>query len=114
MKKILISATLAVGLACAVAAVGWNAEISLSVLVGGVIGLANLWLWQRVVAGIAVRSQGGQISGGALAVRMVVKLVPLVVLVAVVFRGSLPVVGVMTGFGSALFGLVWAGLMEKR
>ncbi len=105
---------IAVIAACVLAWVGWSAKISLSVGVGGVIGLANLWLWQRVVAGIIAQRQGTQISGAALVARMVVKLIPLVVLVAVIIRGALPPVAVMAGFGSALFGMAWSGLFEGK
>lgn len=109
MNRILINAAVVVVLACLVAWRGWSATISLSVGVGGVIGLANLWLWQRVVAGMVAHRRGGPITGPALAMRMVVKLVPLIALLVVIFRGSFHPVGVMVGFGSALFGLVWSG-----
>ncbi len=110
----MLFAVITCALAILAAWVGWSATISLSVGIGGVIGLANLWLWQRVVAGMVAHRQGARVSGTALAVRMIIKLVPLIVLLAVIFRGTFHSVAVLVGFGSSLFGMVWKGLMEVK
>ncbi|MBI2344186.1 MAG: ATP synthase subunit I [Deltaproteobacteria bacterium] len=103
-----ICGLLAVGAAC----IGWEGKIPLSVGVGGVIGLANLALWDRLVRSVVAHRTEGDVGAGALAVRMVLKVIPIGLLLWVVMRTSLDPLAVMIGFGSVLFGMVWGGVVE--
>lgn len=104
LKYALIGVVVATGLA----GVGWSATIALSVLVGGVMGLANLWLWTQLVRALLARQEGVPVTATALAARMLVKLLLLVLMCLVVSRTTLAIFGVAAGFGSALLGMVWA------
>lgn len=104
LKYALVGVVVATGLA----AVAWPAKIALSVLVGGVMGLANLWLWTQLVRALLARQEGAPVTTTGLAARMLFKLLLLVLMGLVVSRTALAVFGVAAGFGSALLGMVWA------
>ena len=95
----------AVGLVTASAVVLGTGINSLSVLVGGVIGLANLRLWRGIVRGLIARQM---LSRSGLAGRFLLKLCLLGGFVLVVVRSGLAPWGVMIGFGSVLGGMLWA------
>lgn len=102
-------------LSVVVAYLGWGAKISLSVGIGGAIGLANLLLWARVVAGLVAKTEGrAGASGGVLALQMFLKVALLIVLCVLVLRTSLPAIGVMIGFGSALAGFLVKNLCSPE
>lgn len=88
---------------------GWSAKISLSVAGGGVIGLANLWLWRRLIAGLLARYAGENAgSGAALAVQALLKIGLLLLLFVVALRVRLDLLGVLIGYGLTLVGLMFA------
>lgn len=102
-----VAGVVAVVLATVAAALCWSGRNSLSVLVGGVMGLANLRLWRGIV--------GGMVSGQAVAkrrliVRFLLKGLLLAGFVWVVLQSPLAPWGVLVGFGSVLVGMVWAGV----
>lgn len=88
-------------------------EIALSVVVGGVIGLANLWLWSRLVSGVIARMDGESVSAGSLLLKMLLKLLILLLLFVLAWQGGLNIIGLAAGFGAALFGLTIFRLFEK-
>lgn len=90
---------------------GFGAKISLSVLVGGVMGLANLWLWQGLVAGMIAQAAGEEIPMPALLMRMLVKLGFLAAFIVLALWSGLSLVGLGVGFGSALIGLLWTSFV---
>lgn len=90
--------------------VGWNGEIALSVALGGAMGLANLWLWRRIVGGLIARqTDAAKVSTGGLAVQMLLKLGLLAICFYVAVRADLDLLGLAAGFGSTLAGALAAG-----
>lgn len=106
-------AAILVGIAVAGSAGLGSAKFSLSVLGGGVMGLANLWLWQRIVAGMVARQQGRSVSLAAVVTQSVVKVVGLLAVFLLVFRSPLDLWGTALGFGVTLVGLVVHGLKTQ-
>ncbi|MBI4239340.1 MAG: ATP synthase subunit I [Deltaproteobacteria bacterium] len=89
-----------------------SAKFSLSVLGGGVMGLANLWLWQRIVAGMVGRQQGRTVSMAGVVTQSFMKVVGLLAVFLLVFRSPLDLWGVALGFGVTLIGLLVHGLRQ--
>lgn len=88
----------------------WSGKNSLSVLVGGVIGCANLRLWRYLVAGL-VADQG--VSRLELTGRFLLKGLFLLGVIWVVLKSPLAPLGVLTGFGIAYGTFLWMVGMGK-
>ncbi|GEM_PF-6026463 len=93
--------------------IGWGGKIFLSVLGGGVIGLANLWLWQGLVGGLVQSVSGESAPKLGLLARMLVKFLLLAGMIVVALKTPVDVVGLMAGFGSTLAGLAWQSWTTK-
>lgn len=102
-----VAGAVAVVLATVAAALCWSGRNSLSVLVGGVMGLANLRLWRGIVSGMVSERA---VAKSRLVCRFLLKGLLLAGFVWVVLQSPLAPWGVLMGFGSVLVGMVWAGV----
>ncbi|MBI4365835.1 MAG: hypothetical protein HY543_03350 [Deltaproteobacteria bacterium] len=84
---------------------------TLSVVVGGVMGLANLRLWRGIVGGWLHQHAA---SKGNLAGRLILKILLLAGIAWVILRSPLAPWGVVAGFGSTLVGYTIVALTSTE
>lgn len=101
------------GIGAVVVTAIFQPTICLSVLVGGVMGAANLWLWARVVRLLVANAAGEAISVSSAAAQCLLKLLALVGVIGVASILSVDVLGLAIGFGATLAGAMIAWLSQK-
>lgn len=111
-------AALCTALAALITAGFQSTNFSLSTLGGGVMGLANLWAWQRVVARIIAHQQESvsrQVHPMSAAAPLLLKFMGPAVVILVLAWTPVNLVAVGIGYGSTIVGmLVYRGLIDRK
>lgn len=87
-------------------------KFCLSVLVGGAMGAANLWVWVRVVNILIANAAGQVVDVGAAVLQGFLKICALFGIIGVAYYLDVDLMGLALGFGVTL--IAAAGVLIRR